>query len=147
MATNPRSPTADIKVEIDKLPDLANTVRAEIRDMIPETAISGLTIAPADLSSSTEDEHGNKKYTGRMLEEKVSLFVLKMEIGTAWRWELVIWQKPGRLVYDRDYGYLIPLSKKINLMPGGEVEEGQYAKVSGQPSFSPKAAAIFLVPL
>ncbi|CAI7657637.1 unnamed protein product [Penicillium palitans] len=127
-----------------ELPEAAERIRKEIKGMIPETAI--LADQPSENQAKIlNDENGTKAYGGDSLAGKISRLTGKMGIGIGWRFRLVYWSEPTKLLNDRQQGYLIPL-KDITLTPGGTLRERYYAEVTNEPLLSSGAAAIFIVP-
>ncbi|CAG7937460.1 unnamed protein product [Penicillium nalgiovense] len=128
-----------------ELPDPAEDIRQEIKGMIPETAILADQPSKNQATILKEDKNGTKAYGGDLLAGKISRLTGKMGIGIGWRFRLVYWSEPTKLLNDRKQGYLIPL-KDITLTPGGILEERFYVEVTNEPLLSSGAAAIFIVP-
>ena len=146
-------------MEPKPLPDEAEQIRKEIKEMVPETASK-----PPEVQAELihKDNNGNKRYGGGLLEGKISRLkeILKIEevsvsvdfsehlIDCTQHWDgrLRYWSKPTKLVNDRKEGYLIPLSDDINVNPGGKLQGGWYIQVTNEPILSSGAAAIFIVP-
>ncbi|PYH98828.1 hypothetical protein BO71DRAFT_370605 [Aspergillus ellipticus CBS 707.79] len=133
-------------MEFQKLSQAAEDVRQEIVDMIPETTT--LTDQPTNISATLleEDENGTKTYGGDLLARKIYELISNMDIGTGWKWRLLYWSKRLELLNDRKQGYLLPLSEKIIMSPGGALLAGFYAHITNEPILSSGAAAILIVP-
>jgi hypothetical protein len=147
-------------METLKLPRDAEQIRSEIKQMIPETALSSKISVATQAELLDEDEHGNRRYGGDLLAVKIAALTGKMEIGTVsisfglrgfrltvkgWKWRVLYWSKTAKLINERKQGYLIPL-KDIDLNPGGTLYEGRYIDVTNEPELSSEAAAVFIVP-
>jgi len=130
-----------------QLPPGLETLRKEIRNMIPETSArqDGLP----DIKSEILDD-GTKTYLGALSGGEVlakHIFYLTKALGLhGWHWHLVHFPKPTKLRNDRKEGYLIPLSKHITLEPGGQLDEGSYIIIESEPLVHAGATILILVP-
>ncbi|KAJ5288051.1 hypothetical protein N7478_003737 [Penicillium angulare] len=133
-------------MEFKPLPQPAEDVRRGIVDMIPETTT--LSDQPTDTLATLleEDDNGTKTYGGDRLAGQIHQLISKMEIGTGWKWRLIYWSKRLELLNDRKQGYLLPLSEKILISPGGTLYAGFYVYLTNEPILSSGAAAILIVP-
>ncbi|KAL5040777.1 hypothetical protein BDW71DRAFT_212788 [Aspergillus fruticulosus] len=73
--------------------------------------------------------------------------VKEMNIGEGWGWNLGHFSVPKPIQNKYNQMYLVPLSKEIILTPGGPLKEGTYTFTTTEPTLSPSATVIFLVPL
>ncbi|KAF3394369.1 hypothetical protein F1880_005494 [Penicillium rolfsii] len=126
-------------MEPRRLPRAAEDILDEIKKMI----------SPSKLLEEVEDENGNKRYKGQLLDEKISQLKVEMqetEIDQSWTGRLIYFSKQTTLVNDEKPAYFIPLSDSVNLTPGGRLSGGSYIRIANQPSLSSGAFAIFIVP-
>ncbi|OQE00060.1 hypothetical protein PENVUL_c059G02916 [Penicillium vulpinum] len=133
-----------LRMESHKLSPAAENIRHEITQMISETAAIQYTGTRAIFLG--EDEQGVKAYGGRILARKISLLTEEMNIDSSWKWRVAYWSNRTKLLNILKQGYLIPLSKDIQLDPGGILQAGYYIQVINEPWLSSGAAAILIVP-
>ncbi|PYI23209.1 hypothetical protein BO99DRAFT_409558 [Aspergillus violaceofuscus CBS 115571] len=124
----------------------ANALREQIKEMIPETATEEDKKGTPKATASIDME-GNKTYSSVQLHSLVLKMVKEMEIGEGWGWNLghFVVTKAIRNKYNQMY--LVPLSEETILTPGGPLKEGTYTFTTAEPTLSPYATVIFVVPM
>lgn len=147
-------------MERKPLPDKAETIRKEIREMIPETATLPDQPVEAQAELLHKDKNGNKMYGGALFTTRAALLKEHMAIDKVsalaillyltnhiqdWTERLVYWSKPTKLVNQRKQGYLIPLSEDIHVQTGEPLQGGFSFRVTNEPILT-SGAVIFIVP-
>ncbi|GKZ63475.1 hypothetical protein AnigIFM49718_011883 [Aspergillus niger] len=123
----------------------ANALREQIKEMIPETATEEDKKGTLKATASIDTE-GNKTYSSVQLHSLVLKMVKEMDIGEGWGWNLGHFSVPKPIRNKYNQMYLVPLSEETILTPGGPLKEGTYTFTTTEPTLSPNATVIFVVP-
>ncbi|PWY75278.1 hypothetical protein BO94DRAFT_474406 [Aspergillus sclerotioniger CBS 115572] len=133
-----------------KLPPIAENIRLEIKEKIPE--LSKHTVEkPAEILKIDED--GNKTYGGDVLAKQISLLSGQLPISDPenWGYCLLYFAVPTIVTNKRERGFFIPLSEKTlrGAVPEeGISQEGFYFYFESKPQLqvNSKTGAIYVVP-
>ncbi|KAL5335637.1 hypothetical protein BJX70DRAFT_312432 [Aspergillus crustosus] len=131
-----------------KLPPVAEIIRLEIKNMIPE-----LSKQPVEESAEIlrTEKNGNKTYGGDLLAKQISLLSKQLPIPDPenWGWRLLYFAVPTTVANARKRGFLIPLSEKTlcdAMLEEGTSQEGFYFETKTDPDVHSETAAIYFVP-
>ncbi|RAL06548.1 uncharacterized protein BO97DRAFT_439079 [Aspergillus homomorphus CBS 101889] len=112
-----------------QLSKAANALREQIKEMIPETATEDDKNGTPKATASIDVE-GSKTYSSVHVHSLVLKMVKEMDIGEGWGWNLGHFAVPK------------PIRNKYNRM-----YLGTYTFTTTEPTISPYATVIFVVPL